>query len=67
MKRNNKLLILEKIKELELQKTSEKKNVKGLNNIIQNKNVKINNDCKNEKVKDYRKQVEYGEKKFIKP
>ena len=67
MKRNNKLLILEKIKELELQKTSEKKNVKGLNNVIQNKNVKRNNDCKNEKVKDYRKQVEYGEKKFIKP
>lgn len=44
--------------------------------ILENKEVKLKNmdakekrnkNIKGEKVKDYRKQVEYGEKKFIKP
>ena len=67
MKVKNKELILEKIKELELQESSKKININEITNIIQNKNIKSKQKLKTEKVKDYRKQAEYGEKKFIKP
>ena len=62
-------LILEKIKSLENNDFTGRKVILNdfTNNIHNNEKKHTNQIMKDSKIKDYRMQEEYGEKKFIKP
>lgn len=61
-------LILEKIKSLENDNFTSRKVISNDFSCINKKNSRRHiNEIKDLKIKDYRMQEEYGEKKFIKP